>query len=133
MASRGENFSVEALEKGASGGDIRGRKEFLMKAGKKEPRVGRPTCPRCGEPARVVWMTARVSCDLGEDGEVGRIRGVGRRIGKAVYECGGGHTFEKDARCTICGKKKDNVSHIKYGPDLDDPRKHEFKPRSEAK
>jgi hypothetical protein len=53
----------------------------------------RPTCPLCGCPAREVLMTARVRCELNEDGSVGRTLWAGERLGMPLYVCGGDHRF----------------------------------------
>ena len=33
-------------------------------------------------------------------------------------------------RCELCGKPQDHSTHIKWGNDLDNPLKHEFKPNA---
>jgi len=106
-----KNFSVGGVGKESGGGDIQGDgeelKERTMKNIESKPpnagghdaskasvnRLVRPVCPRCGCPAQFVRMTARVVCVINEDGSVGRTTSVGKRVGKSVYECGGGHEF----------------------------------------
>ena len=66
-----------------------------------------PVCPKCGCPARYIEMTARVTCELNADGEAGKVLSVGRRSGEAIYECGGGHVFDKDGRCCLAGRNKE--------------------------
>ena len=63
-------------------------------------RIVRPICPRCGCQARYIRMTARVTCVLLEDGATGPTTHVGRRVGKAEYECGGGHVFGPNGEIT---------------------------------
>lgn len=58
----------------------------------------RPRCPKCGEPARQVWLnSARVLCELHPDGTPGNIlhaRLVSKPAGFMEYVCGGGHTWK---------------------------------------
>lgn len=35
--------------------------------------------------------------------------------------------------CSACGKPEDSPLHIKYGPDLDNPRKHHFTPNASVR
>lgn len=55
----------------------------------------RPTCPVCGEPARVVIVhKARVRCRLQADGSIGEFLSASRDRGSALqHECGGGHLW----------------------------------------
>jgi hypothetical protein len=55
----------------------------------------RPACPKCGEPARVIILTsARVRCELHDDGTPGRVRSAARPLaGTVEYECSGGHVW----------------------------------------
>lgn len=60
----------------------------------------RPRCPRCGEPARSIFMVAKVEFELGLDGEIGKVLHSGHRTGAGpdhVYVCGGGHKWTKEA------------------------------------
>jgi hypothetical protein len=69
-------------------------------------RFVRPVCPRCGCPARFLRMTARVVCVLNEDGTIGRTEHVGKRVGAAEYECGGGHKFGSNDKLSFREKEK---------------------------
>lgn len=65
----------------------------------------RPRCPRCGESARYVRVTARVTCTLTDDGEIGWIvkDAVGGTAGSVKnatdheYVCGGNHAWKLGA------------------------------------
>lgn len=63
----------------------------------------RPRCPKCGEPAREVEMTARATCVLTEDGSAGKVLSASRLPGIDVYICGGNHRWElTPAICKKC-------------------------------
>ncbi len=55
------------------------------------------TCPKCGEPARIIILTAaRVRCMLLKDGSIGTVLSVAGRqknVENAGFECGGGHKW----------------------------------------
>lgn len=55
-------------------------------------------CPRCGEPARIaIIKRARVRCVLKADGSIGRVLSASKEASPiTAYECGGGHTWEKE-------------------------------------
>lgn len=53
----------------------------------KDDKIKRPVCPRCGCAARYIKMTAKVTCVLLEDGDIGPTTHVGRRVGEAEYMC----------------------------------------------
>lgn len=60
-------------------------------------RDKRPRCPKCGEPARdIVLSAARVVCELHPDGTPGNILSTSRPTGTAEYVCGGGHVWKYD-------------------------------------
>lgn len=55
-------------------------------------------CPRCGCPARVIIIRkARVRCELGEDGGIGRVLSASKDVESVIgYECGGRHSWETE-------------------------------------
>jgi len=73
--------------------------KYLANIGKRDALPVPPRCPECGEPARHARVTARVLCELKDDGSAGKIvRGI--RVlepSDFEYECGGMHRWKKDS------------------------------------
>ena len=65
-----------------------------------------PICPQCGCTAKYVQKLAHVTCELYSDGTIGKTLWVGRRLGEAVYLCGGAHKFDKNGRSLERPKSK---------------------------
>lgn len=71
--------------------------------------MNRPTCSKCGEPARVVVALARVRFELLNDGGMGRVVEVTPTLddefmdsmspSRQRYICGGGHEWTVSACC----------------------------------
>jgi len=58
------------------------------------PKGEVPTCPKCGEPARVVViLKARVRCELLPEGKLGRVFSASKGGQALGYECGGRHEW----------------------------------------
>lgn len=55
----------------------------------------KPICPKCGCPARLVKMIAKVLCELNTDGTFGKVVQACKAMGEPQYICGGGHKWNE--------------------------------------